>query len=108
MVSEICLGTMTFGSMADETTSRRILDQAVDAGVDFRDVEEVDAALEGVIQDAQAGRLVGHRAEGHGAEADLRDQQARLAESTSLHARVCTTRRGSGAICAIVEPGGAW
>src|SRR3954470_9696900 len=40
-VSEICLGTMTFGSMADEPTSKRILDQAVDAGVDFLDVAEV-------------------------------------------------------------------
>jgi aryl-alcohol dehydrogenase-like predicted oxidoreductase len=40
LVSEICLGTMTFGSMADEATSRRILDQAVDAGVDFLDVAE--------------------------------------------------------------------
>jgi len=40
-VSEICLGTMTFGSMADEATSKRILDQAVDAGVDFLDVAEV-------------------------------------------------------------------
>jgi aryl-alcohol dehydrogenase-like predicted oxidoreductase len=41
LVSEICLGTMTFGSMADEATSHRILDQAVDAGVDFLDVAEV-------------------------------------------------------------------
>jgi aryl-alcohol dehydrogenase-like predicted oxidoreductase len=41
LVSEICLGTMTFGSMADEATSRRILDAAVDAGVDFLDIAEV-------------------------------------------------------------------
>lgn len=40
-VSEICLGTMTFGSMADEATSLRILDQAFDAGVDFLDAAEV-------------------------------------------------------------------
>ena len=32
-VSEICLGTMTFGSMADEETSRAILDKAFEAGV---------------------------------------------------------------------------
>jgi aryl-alcohol dehydrogenase-like predicted oxidoreductase len=32
---------MTFGSMADEATSRRILDQAVDNGVDFLDLAEV-------------------------------------------------------------------
>lgn len=40
-VSEICLGTMTFGNMADEPMSRRILDRAFDAGVDFLDVAEV-------------------------------------------------------------------
>ncbi len=32
VVSEICLGTMTFGSMADESQSMRILDKALDAG----------------------------------------------------------------------------
>lgn len=32
---------MTFGSMADEATSLRILDQAFDAGVDFLDVAEI-------------------------------------------------------------------
>jgi len=40
LVSEVCLGTMTFGSMADEAASRRILDRAVDGGVDFLDVAE--------------------------------------------------------------------
>ena len=39
-VSEICLGTMTFGSQADEATSRRILDKAFAAGVDFLDAAE--------------------------------------------------------------------
>jgi aryl-alcohol dehydrogenase-like predicted oxidoreductase len=40
-VSEICLGTMTFGSMADEKTSHAILDRAFDAGVDFFDTAEI-------------------------------------------------------------------
>ncbi len=40
-VSEICLGTMTFGSQADEATSLRILDKAFAAGVDFLDVAEI-------------------------------------------------------------------
>jgi aryl-alcohol dehydrogenase-like predicted oxidoreductase len=40
-VSEICLGTMTFGFMADEAESLRILDKAFDAGVDFIDVAEI-------------------------------------------------------------------
>ena len=40
-VSEICLGTMTFGSMADEKTAHRCLDVAFEAGVDFIDIAEV-------------------------------------------------------------------
>jgi len=41
VVSEICMGTMTFGSMADEPTSLAILDKAFDAGVDFIDAAEI-------------------------------------------------------------------
>jgi aryl-alcohol dehydrogenase-like predicted oxidoreductase len=40
VVSEIALGTMTFGSMADERESLAILDRAFDAGVDFVDAAE--------------------------------------------------------------------
>jgi aryl-alcohol dehydrogenase-like predicted oxidoreductase len=41
IVSEICLGTMTFGSMADEAASFAIMDRAFEAGVDFLDAAEV-------------------------------------------------------------------
>jgi aryl-alcohol dehydrogenase-like predicted oxidoreductase len=41
VVSEICMGTMTFGSMADEKESHAILDRADAAGVDFFDVAEI-------------------------------------------------------------------
>jgi aryl-alcohol dehydrogenase-like predicted oxidoreductase len=41
VVSEICLGTMTFGASADEAASTAILDKAFDAGVDFLDVAEI-------------------------------------------------------------------
>ncbi len=41
VVSEIGLGTMTFGSMADEAPSRAILDRAFEAGIDFLDIAEV-------------------------------------------------------------------
>lgn len=41
VVSEIGLGTMTFGSMADEAASTAILDKAFDHGVDFLDVAEI-------------------------------------------------------------------
>ncbi len=36
-VSEICLGTMTFGNESDETASRAIMDHAFDAGINFFD-----------------------------------------------------------------------
>lgn len=40
-VSEIGMGTMTFGSMADEPTSLAILDKACEAGVNFLDIAEI-------------------------------------------------------------------
>src|SRR5260370_11648965 len=39
-VSEICLGTMTFGNQCDEPTSRAIMDKAFDAGVTFFDTAD--------------------------------------------------------------------
>jgi aryl-alcohol dehydrogenase-like predicted oxidoreductase len=40
-VSEICMGTMTFGSQCDEQLSFRIMDRAWDAGIDFLDAAEM-------------------------------------------------------------------
>ncbi len=40
-VSEICLGTMTFGNQCDEPTSHAIMDKAVDYGVTFFDTADV-------------------------------------------------------------------
>ena len=40
-VSELCLGTMTFGHQCDERTSHAILDRAADAGVTFIDTADV-------------------------------------------------------------------
>lgn len=40
-VSEICLGTMTFGNQCDEPTSRAIMDKAFDYGVTFFDTADV-------------------------------------------------------------------
>ncbi|MEO0440269.1 MAG: aldo/keto reductase [Pseudomonadota bacterium] len=39
-VSEICMGTMTFGSAADEAMSCQILDQSLEAGINFFDTAE--------------------------------------------------------------------
>lgn len=41
VVSDICMGTMTFGSHADEKTAFEILDRAFEAGIDFYDTAEV-------------------------------------------------------------------
>ena len=41
VVSDICMGTMTFGNQADEKTSHRILDMSFDAGIDFYDTAEM-------------------------------------------------------------------
>ena len=41
VVSDICMGTMTFGAQADEKTSFEILDRSFDAGIDFYDTAEM-------------------------------------------------------------------
>ena len=41
VVSDICMGTMTFGNQANEKASFRIMDMAYDAGVDFYDTAEM-------------------------------------------------------------------
>jgi len=40
VVSDICMGTMTFGSQTDEDEALRILDASFDAGIDFYDTAE--------------------------------------------------------------------
>ncbi|MCH5373764.1 MAG: aldo/keto reductase [Planctomycetes bacterium] len=41
VVSDICMGTMTFGTQCDEPTSHAICDRAWDAGIDFFDAAEL-------------------------------------------------------------------
>lgn len=41
VVTDICMGTMTFGSFADEKESLRILDAAFERGVNFLDTAEI-------------------------------------------------------------------
>ncbi len=40
-VSQVCLGAMTFGREADETTSHRMLDRFADLGGTFVDTADV-------------------------------------------------------------------
>ncbi len=60
-VSELCLGAMTFGREADESTSRRMLDRFLDAGGNFVDTADVynDGASEEIT-----GRALGRRRDG--------------------------------------------
>ena len=41
VVSDICMGTMTFGTGAEEKTAFEIMDKAFDAGIDFFDTAEM-------------------------------------------------------------------
>ena len=40
-VSDICMGTMTFGAQTDEKTTFKILDKCFDSGIDFYDCAEM-------------------------------------------------------------------
>lgn len=41
VVSEICMGTMTFGEQADEKTAFAVMDRAYECGIDFFDTAEM-------------------------------------------------------------------
>jgi len=58
-VSEICLGTMTFGHGADAGEAGRILDACLDAGVNFLDT--ANAYNNGESESMLGGLLVGRR-----------------------------------------------
>lgn len=57
-VSRVCLGTMTFGGQADESTSARILARAIDAGINF--IDTANAYNKGVTEEI-VGRLLNGR-----------------------------------------------
>ena len=57
-VSELCLGTMTFGNEADEATSKAIVDRFLDAGGNFVDTANVYS--QGVSEEI-TGRALGSR-----------------------------------------------
>jgi len=61
-VSEICLGTLTFGKKTDEAESKRIVDLAFEAGVNFFDT--ADAYSGGLAEEYLGSALKGRR---HGA-----------------------------------------
>jgi aryl-alcohol dehydrogenase-like predicted oxidoreductase len=58
MVSELCLGSMTFGNESDERSSHRLLDRYVEAGGNF--VDTADVYVEGVSEEI-IGRWLANR-----------------------------------------------
>jgi 1-deoxyxylulose-5-phosphate synthase len=58
-VSEICLGTMTFGNQADQTTSFAIMDAADQAGVTFFDTADVYPLGGDLSMTGETERIVG-------------------------------------------------
>jgi aryl-alcohol dehydrogenase-like predicted oxidoreductase len=58
-ISELCLGTMMFGGPADETQSRRIMDHALDSGVNF--IDTADAYTDGHSEEVIGRALKGTR-----------------------------------------------
>ncbi|HEX5326363.1 MAG TPA: aldo/keto reductase [Acetobacteraceae bacterium] len=57
-VSEICLGTMTFGNGADKTEADRMLSLAFEAGVNF--IDTADSYNDGIAE-TMLGELLGRR-----------------------------------------------
>jgi len=62
-VSELCLGTMTFGRETDETTSRSIIDQFLEAGGNFIDTANVYGKTPGASEEIVGRALKGKRDE---------------------------------------------
>src|SRR5580704_9594279 len=65
-VSQLCLGTMTFGLQSDEATATAIMDRAFAAGVDFFDTSDVypvggDLRTQGSTEEIVGRWLVGKR-----------------------------------------------
>ena len=58
-VSEICLGTMTFGRQCEEAQSFAIMDAAFENGVDFFDSADVYPAGGGVETAGRTEEIVG-------------------------------------------------
>jgi aryl-alcohol dehydrogenase (NADP+) len=63
-VSEICLGTMTFGHQCDELTSRAIMDRAAAGGVFFIDCADVYPVPPSIETAGRSEEIVGRWLEG--------------------------------------------
>jgi aryl-alcohol dehydrogenase-like predicted oxidoreductase len=59
LVSELCLGTMTFGLQCDETTSAAIMDRAAEGGITFFDTADVYPLGGGLATVGRTEEIVG-------------------------------------------------
>lgn len=64
LVSELCLGTMTFGLQCDEATSHAILDRADEGGITFIDTADVYPLGGGLPTVGRTEEIVGHWLQG--------------------------------------------
>jgi aryl-alcohol dehydrogenase (NADP+) len=85
VVSEICLGTMVFGSQVDEPTAFTILDRAAERGVDF--IDTADAYPIGVVSPGLTEEIVGRW---------LRGKRQRFVLATKCRMPVGTGARDQG------------
>ena len=81
-VSEICLGTMTFGNGADEAEAARMVNAAFDAGVNFFDTAN---SYVGGVSETMLGKAL----------------KGRRQEQKVLAARQMLTRRRNGQLKAL-------
>jgi len=79
-VSELCLGTMIFGQQVDETTAVKIINRAVDLGINFIDTADVYAK-------GRSEEIVGNAIRG------MRDD---IVLATKVRGRTCPDPNGEG------------
>ena len=78
-VSEVCLGTMTFGNQADEATSFAIMDAAVEGGITFFDSADVYPLGWAPEDNGETEAIMGRWFAAHGnRESDRRDADLML------------------------------
>jgi len=60
-VSKLCLGTMNFAGRTDQDEAKRIIDEAIDSGINFIDTADVYARGEAEVYTGNALAANGHR-----------------------------------------------
>lgn len=70
-MSRVCLGTMLFGSTSDEAAARRIMDTAVELGIDFFDVANSYPSPPDPATMGRSEEIVGRWLKAHGREVVL-------------------------------------